>query len=284
MLSDETIVSNSLVRRPLFWVLLIAVAVLIIFLRRWVHHAQLESLPVIVPPEVAAAEVVAPPAAAIARRMVLDVRDLVAPPQRPRLAVLTFDDGPFPVTTPLLLAELRALHVPAAFFVIGRDAQEQPAITLRARGAGVELGNHTQTHPEMSSLDAAKQANEIAEGERTIAALTNGQVTAYFRPPHGNYNATTIDVARRQGEVVVLWDVDPGDWRSLTSEQIVDNVRKHARSPAVILLHNGKLATIEALPRIVREYRDAGFEFVTLSELQRRLPLSAINDPVRIRM
>jgi peptidoglycan/xylan/chitin deacetylase (PgdA/CDA1 family) len=271
------------VRGPRFWVLLIAAAVLIIFLRRWVHHAQLESVPVIVPPDVASADVVAPPPSTIVRRMILDIHDLLAPPKGQRLAVLTFDDGPFPVTTPLLLAQLRALHVPAVFFVIGRDALEQPALTVRARAAGVELGNHTQTHPEMSSLDAAAQAKEIAGGEHSIVALTAAHAL-FFRPPHGNYNATTIDVARRQGEVMVLWDVDPGDWRSVTPEQIVDNVRRHARSPAVILLHNGKQATIEALPRIVRAYRDAGFEFVTLSELQRRLPLDAINDPVRIKM
>ena len=294
--SDETIASSNramtkersssfgrLVRRPFFWALLIGAAVLVIFLRRWVHHAQLESVPVIVPPDVAAADVVAPPASVIVRRMLLDVHDLVAPPKRPRLAVLTFDDGPFPVTTPLLLAQLRALRVPAVFFVIGRDAQEQPAITVRARAAGIELGNHTQTHPEMSALDAREQANEVAGGVRSIVELT-GERARYFRPPHGNYNATTVDVAQGQGEVVTLWDVDPGDWRSLTAEQIAESVRKHARSPAVILLHNGKQATIEALPRIVREYRNAGFEFVTLSELQRRLPLDAINDPIRVQM
>jgi peptidoglycan-N-acetylglucosamine deacetylase len=281
-LSDETIASNS-VRRPRFWVLLILAAVLIIFLRRWIHHAQLESVPVIVPPDVAAVDVVSPPAGAIARRMVLDVHDVFAPPKRPRLAVLTFDDGPYPVTTPLLLAQLRALRVPAVFFVIGRDVQEQPAIAARVRAAGVELGNHTQTHPEMSALDATDQTNEIAGCQRSITALS-GERARYFRPPHGNYNATTIDAARAQGETMALWDVDPGDWRSLTAEQISDNVRDHARSPAVMLLHNGKQATIEALPSIVRAYREAGFEFVTLSQLQRRLTLDAINDPVKVKM
>jgi peptidoglycan/xylan/chitin deacetylase (PgdA/CDA1 family) len=233
------------------------------------------------PPGAPAADVISPPAGAIARRMLLDVSDFFAPPKRPRLAVLTFDDGPFPVTTPLLLAQLHALHVPAVFFVIGRDAQEQPAITLRARAAAVELGNHTQTHPEMSSLGAREQVREIALAADTIAVLTGVRVT-YFRPPHGDYNAKTIDVAREQGETMALWDVDPGDWRSLTPDQIADNVLLHARSPAVIILHNGKRATVEALPRIVRAYRDAGFEFVTLSQLQKRLPLEAINDPLRV--
>jgi len=62
----------------------------------------------------------------------------------------------------------------------------------------------------------------------------------------------------------------------------VDNVLAHGRSPAILLLHNGKFATLEALPRIVKAYRAAGFEFVTLSQLQARLSLDEINDPVRV--
>ena len=215
--------------------------------------------------------------------MLLDVRDAVHPPQRARLAVLTFDDGPFPVTTPLLLAQLRQLHVPAVFFLIGRDAREQPMLALRATQAGVEVGNHTQTHPELATLSMLEQLQEIKDGQATIQGLT-GQRLVYFRPPHGDYDAATIDAARSAGETVALWDVDPGDWRSMTPEGIASNVLDHARSPAVILLHNGKFATLEALPRIVDAYRAAGFEFVTLSALQARLPLADINDPVPVKI
>ncbi|MDQ6825057.1 MAG: hypothetical protein M3007_06300, partial [Candidatus Eremiobacteraeota bacterium] len=81
---------------------------------------------------------------------------------------------------------------------------------------------------------------------------------------------------------MALWDVDPGDWRNIKADDISTNVEQHARAPAVILLHNGKRATIEALPRIVARYRAAGFTFVTLSELQRRVPLSVINDPITV--
>ncbi len=268
-------------RRLLPWVAALVALVLIIFLRRWVHHAQLELVPVIVPPNVSASDVLSPPAGTIARRMIQDVNDMIAPPSRPRLAVLTFDEGPFPVTTPLLLAQLRALEVPAVFFLIGRDADEQPALTVRAQAAGIELGNHTQTHPEMILLSIAQQSLEINEGARTIFGLT-GKRPIYFRPPHGAFNAATIDAARADGDTIALWDIDPGDWRSLTADRIADDVLAHARSPAVILLHNGKFATVEALPRIVRAYRAAGFEFVTLTQLQARLSLGQINDPLRL--
>jgi peptidoglycan/xylan/chitin deacetylase (PgdA/CDA1 family) len=264
-------------------VLLLVLAAAVIVVRRWVHHAELESVPVIVPSNVPAQAIVHPPAAAIARRMLREVRETLFPPRRPRLAVLTFDDGPYPVETPLLLAQLQALHVPAVFFVIGHDVRRQPAIAARARLAHVELGNHTATHPEMAALPLGEQQAEIAQGARDIEAVTGVRVR-YFRPPHGNYDAATIVAARAEGERMALWDIDPGDWRTIPSPQIVAHVIAHARSPAVILLHNGKLATIEALPDIVAAYRAAGFRFVTLSQLQARLPLSEINDPLPVRL
>jgi peptidoglycan/xylan/chitin deacetylase (PgdA/CDA1 family) len=260
---------------------LIALALLaavVILVRRWAHHAQLELVPVIVPESMDAKDVVRPPVSIVIARMLQDVRDLTAPPQRPRLAVLTFDDGPYPVTTPVLIAQLRALHVPADFFLIGNDALRQPAISASVSAAGIGIGNHTFSHPELTTLTAAAQQDEIRNGGAAIFATT-GKSATYFRPPHGNYNEDTIRAARMVGETTVLWDVDPGDWRTLTPDEIAALVTEQAKAPALILLHNGKEATIEALPRIVKAYRDAGFTFVSLAELQRRVPLDDINTP-----
>jgi peptidoglycan/xylan/chitin deacetylase (PgdA/CDA1 family) len=249
--------------------------------RRWIGHARFELMPVIVPPGEAATDVVAPPPARIVARMALDLRDRFRPPLRPRYAVLTFDDGPYPATTPALALELARLHVPADFFFIGRDAYDQPAIARRMADAGIEIGNHTLTHPQMPTLDDAAQRAEITGGASAIEAAT-GATPAYFRPPHGNFDARTIDAARSASETMALWDVDPGDWRPVTPAFIVATVLAQARSPAVILLHNGMQPTIDALPQIVTAYRRAGFEFTTLSGLQRALPLDAINDPLKV--
>lgn len=271
-------------RRPIaFTVALILVLVGAVLLRRWVHHAQLELTPVIVPPGVSAEEILDPPASAVVARMGADVKAMLSPPQRPRYAVLTFDDGPYPVMTPALLRTLAGLGVPADLFFIGRDATEQPAIARRAAAEGIEIGNHTQNHPEMNTLLFPAQLEEIGAGAQAIKRVTGRDVT-YFRPPHGNLNAQTIEAARAHRETVALWDVDPGDWRQVTPASIETNVTEHARSPAVILLHDGSAATIAALPSIVQAYRRAGFEFMTLSELQRRMPLDQINDPVPIRI
>jgi peptidoglycan/xylan/chitin deacetylase (PgdA/CDA1 family) len=255
----------------------------VLFARRWVHHAQLELVPVIVPPRADAQAVVAPPAGAIAARMARDVKDIVSKPVRPRLAVLTFDDGPYPVESSALAAELKDLRVPADFFLIGADVRREPAIARRLFAMGFEIGNHTMTHPKMPALPFGAQSEEIGRGAAAIEA-TSGAFVRYFRPPHGSYDANTIRAAQTAGEVTVLWDVDPGDWRTLTPRTIASLVIDQAKAPAVILLHNGKDATIEALPIIVGAYRRAGFQFVTLSELERRVAPDDINDPIKVQL
>lgn len=284
--SAGTTARNSVRTRPSAFVLAALILVLLVaavLVRRWAHHAQLELVPVIVPPSLSSDEVLNPPARAVAARMVEDVRDALSPPQRPRYAVLTFDDGPYPVVTPALLQTLDHLNAPADLFFIGRDASEQPAIARRAAAQRVEIGNHTLSHPEMNALPLPAQVDEVVGGALAIKRAT-GRDVAYFRPPHGNFDAQTIDAARAHGETVVLWDVDPGDWRQVTPAFITENVTRHAKSPAVILLHDGSAATIEALPSIVQAYRNAGFQFITLSELEARLSLEQINDPVSIKM
>ncbi|MBC5805496.1 MAG: hypothetical protein DLM53_10415 [Candidatus Eremiobacter antarcticus] len=265
-------------RRAQAWLALVVLFAAVVFLRRWIHHAELASLSIIVPDDVQPSAVVHPPPAAVLQRMAVDVRDAVSPPLRPRLAVLTFDDGPYPVTTPVLIARLKALGVPAVFFLIGRDVRQQPAIAQRAAADGLEFCDHTLTHPEIVGMPVAQQHREIAAGKAAIADVTRVATTC-FRPPHGNFDAATITAARSEGQTVVLWDVDPGDWRRISAQQIVSNVKAQARAPAIILLHNGRTATIQALAGIVRAYRAAGFSFVSLAQLRERVPLDVINDP-----
>jgi peptidoglycan/xylan/chitin deacetylase (PgdA/CDA1 family) len=261
--------------------IVVVVVGLVVGVRRWIHHAQLELVPVLVIPGEDAHAVVDPSPSAIASRMMLDVRELVSPPSRPRLAVLTFDDGPYPVETPALADELAQLQVPADFFLIGRDTQRQPAIAKRLATLGNETGNHSLTHPEMSKLSYADQRSEI-DGGATAVRTATGQVVTYFRPPHGNYDEDTIKAVLDSGETVALWDDDPGDWRTLSADEITKIAVEQARAPVVILLHDGKDATIEALPSIVAAFRRAGYRFVTLSELQKDVPIDEINDPIRV--
>lgn len=201
---------------------------------------------------------------------------------RPKLIALTFDDGPYPVFTPLLLDELRRLHVPATFFLIGRDAQQWPAIAARIEADGNEVADHTYSHPELDHETASQVREEVSKGAQVLWDLTHDpSVRDMMRPPHGRYTTATLKTVTSMGYKVILWTDDSGDWRTLTPNYIENNLLRYASAPDIVLLHNGKLPTIEALAPVVARFKRAGYRFVTVRELLRSASLTAINHPHR---
>jgi peptidoglycan-N-acetylglucosamine deacetylase len=201
---------------------------------------------------------------------------------RPKLIALTFDDGPYPVFTPMLLDVLRDLHVPATFFLIGRDAQQWPEITRRIEADGNEIADHTYSHPNLDEESNATVRSEILEGRDVLWQLTHDPaVRTLMRPPHGRYTERTLQVVQSLGYSAVLWTDDSGDWRTLTVEQIERHMIEHATAPEIVLLHSGKLATIEAMPTIVEHFKRAGYRFVTVSALLDSVTSKDLNHPLR---
>lgn len=201
---------------------------------------------------------------------------------RPKLIALTFDDGPYPVFTPMLLDVLRDAHVPATFFLIGRDALQWPEITRRIESEGNEIADHTFSHPDLDKESNAVVRSEILEGRDALWSLTHDPgVRSLMRPPHGRYTPRTLQVAQSLGYSVVLWTDDSGDWRTLTTAQIERHLLAHATAPEIVLLHSGKLATIEAMPTIIERFERAGYRFVTVSELLRQVTTGELNHPSR---
>lgn len=198
-----------------------------------------------------------------------------------KLIALTFDDGPYPIFTPLLLDQLDALNVHATFFLIGRDALQWPTLAQRIVAAGDEVGDHTYSHPDLDHETPAEVRSEIARGSTALWNITHDPTVNWLmRPPHGRYNETTLRVAQELGYHVVLWTDDSGDWRTVTPKQIVAHVEHYATRPEIILLHSGKLATIEALPEVVKLFRADGYRFVTVSGLLKMVGPQAINHPL----
>lgn len=201
---------------------------------------------------------------------------------RPKLIALTFDDGPYPVFTPLLLDELHELHVPATFFLIGRDAEQWPELTRRIKAEGHEIADHTYSHPNLDQETADQVRDELFKGRDVLWPLVHDpSVRTLMRPPHGRYTEDTLRAIQSAGYRVVLWTYDSGDWRTLTTAQIEAGIVDHATAPDIVLLHSGKLATIEALPKVVERFRAAGYEFVTAGELLRRVEPADVNHPAR---
>jgi peptidoglycan-N-acetylglucosamine deacetylase len=205
-----------------------------------------------------------------------------APPAgpRPKLLALTFDDGPYPVDTPLLLDILADLHVPATFFLIGRDAEQYPELVRRIAAHGGEIADHTSTHPNLAQLDDAGVRQEIEAGAADLAKIVaDPAVRMLMRPPHGRYREATLQVAQRAGYDVVLWNDDPGDWRRVSGGELQAHILAHATAPEILLLHNGRLATIGILPAVIADYRAAGYRFVTVGQLLQSVTPDQLNHP-----
>ncbi len=201
---------------------------------------------------------------------------------RPRLIALTFDDGPYPIYTPMLLDVLQDLHVPATFFLIGRDARQWPELTRRIEAEGMEIGDHTYTHPNLDQETGDEVRKEILEGRDALWQLSHDtSVRVLMRPPHGRYTERTLHIAQELGYSVVLWTDDGGDWRTLTVEALQRHLLAHATAPEIVLLHSGKLATIEALPYVVERFKKAGYRFVTVGELLKLVQTGELNHPLR---
>jgi cellulose synthase/poly-beta-1,6-N-acetylglucosamine synthase-like glycosyltransferase/peptidoglycan/xylan/chitin deacetylase (PgdA/CDA1 family) len=202
----------------------------------------------------------------------LQARD-VAPGKR---VALTFDDGPDPRWTPRIADALRRLDVPATFFVVGSEVVRHPDIVRRLHREGFELGNHTFTHADVSTLPGWEQRLQVGLTDNALAG-TVGIRPRLFRPPYssvpGGVNtqqARAFERLARDGYDVVLTDLDGEDWRRPGVDSIVASATPQGRRGGIVLLHDGggdRSQTVQAVERLVPALRARGFRFVTVSQL-----------------
>src|SRR5450755_63330 len=199
--------------------------------------------------------------------------------------VLTFDDGPDPIYTPQILDILSRENVPAAFFLVGINAENNIPIVKRIYREGHEIGNHTFTHPNIAKVSRKRAVIEMDATRLLIEAIT-GHSTVLFRAP---FNADfepvkaeeliPVAIAREHNYLDIGESIDPEDWLPGTSaDTIVARViaRKQIMtdqnlSGNIILLHDAggdtREATVEALPRIIHYFKERGYTFTTIADL-----------------
>ena len=191
---------------------------------------------------------------------------------------LTFDDGPDPRYTPQILDALHTAGVPATFFIIGVNGQMHPEILRRIVNEGHELGNHTFTHPNISTISPAQFQLELSATQHLLASAV-GRHSLLFRPPYAvDSEPETIDqvrpieLAATQGYLVVGMQIDPDDWARPGVDEIVRRIVAEAERGEgnMILLHDSggdRSQTVAAIPKIVAALRSRGFQFVTVASL-----------------
>lgn len=196
-----------------------------------------------------------------------------------RAVYLTFDDGPRPDATESILDTLARFGVPAAFFQVGAAARRHPDIAQHVAQAGHEIGNHTRTHRKLHRLGPGGVRAEMVGGHQDLMEIT-GEIPRAFRAPHGYRNPFVTRLAGRMRYRVVAWTFGVWDSDRPPSEEIRRRVRAGLRPGAIILLHDGdgydpegrdprgdRSQTAAALPGIIGDARDAGYEFCALAEL-----------------
>lgn len=184
-----------------------------------------------------------------------------------KVVALTFDDGPHPVMTALLLDTLRRYQAHSTFCVVGTKAEEAPDLIRRMEAGGNEVANHTYSHDNLNKLSPSEIEKEVLYADRVIANITH-EHPRYVRPPGGEYDLRSVSVFARLHRTFALWSVNPGDWEKPPPQKIVDLVLKQVRPGTVVLMHDDALNTIEALPQILSELKRRGYRFVTMSELE----------------
>ncbi|WP_284749240.1 polysaccharide deacetylase family protein [Amycolatopsis sp. RTGN1] len=173
---------------------------------------------------------------------------------------LTFDDGPYPETTPALLAALGGVR--ATFFLWGEHAAAHPALVRAIAAAGHTIGNHTWTHPRLTGLDAGTRDEEVRRTQDLLAELT-GTRPALFRPPYGDTGPTVAETIAGHGLTEVLWTVDTRDWDGASADE-VEAAASLVEPGGVVLMHEGRPATVEAVPRILTALAARGLRPVPL--------------------
>lgn len=157
-----------------------------------------------------------------------------------RPVALTFDDGPNPVWTPRILAALAAAHVRATFCIIGRQAQQYPALVKAIVAGGHTLCNHTWDHDErLAQRSEAAIVKEIGKAQAAITQASGGVAPVFFRAPGGSWSAQDMLIARRMHLTPLKWDVDPSDWAKPGVARIIQNVMTRVRPGSIVLLHDG---------------------------------------------
>lgn len=186
----------------------------------------------------------------------------VASKKNLRQIALTFDDGPNPATTPKILDLLKRYNAKATFFVIGRNIAGNEAILQRMIAEGHEIGNHSWSHPNLTTLAPEAIVQEIESTQVAVEQAT-GRRPNIVRPPYGAVNQK---VAQAMNLPSIYWNVDTQDWSSHNPQAILAQVKSGAKAGCIILMHDIHQSTVDSLETVLQYLTTEGYSMVTATE------------------
>ena len=159
-------------------------------------------------------------------------------------------------------------NVKTTFFMTGDWVENYPECVKKLVEKGHDLGNHSATHPDMTTLSKEAQREQILRVHNAVKELT-GYEMELFRPPYGAYNNEVIRTCYENGYYPIQWDVDSLDWKDYEPARIISNVCNHKSldNGSIILCHNGAKYTADALDEMLTNLKKQGYKIVPISEL-----------------
>ena len=180
---------------------------------------------------------------------------------------MTFDDGPHVQNTPRLLDMLKQRGIKATFFFVGECVAQNPQIVKRIVAEGHEIGNHSWSHPQLSAMSEAAVKQQLQKTQDAIVSAC-GIVPKLMRPPYGAFTQRQQRWCNGEyGYKIILWDVDPEDWKIRNAEHVQSEILKQTTAGSIILSHDIHKTTVDAMPATLDALAAKGFKFVTVSEL-----------------
>ena len=182
---------------------------------------------------------------------------------------LTIDTGGPMGDTELLLKSLKDNDAKANFFIAGYNVKKDPDFVRQLVADGHLVANHTMTHTDMNKQTDAQVKKEIQDYEKLYKEVTGQDIEPYFRFPYGSYNMHLLSLVSEMGYTSVFWSTAMRDWepRKNGADDPYNDIMNNLHDGNIILMHQGSEENIQALDRIIKGVREAGYEFALLSDI-----------------
>lgn len=165
-----------------------------------------------------------------------------------------------------IINTLKDYNATATFFLVGFWVDKYPEMVKEIDNAGLEIGNHSNTHPDLTTVNQDKLREELSEANRRISEITNKPIKV-FRCPYGAYNNAVLEEVEKQKMVPVQWSVDSLDWKGLSASEITQRVTSKVKNGSIILCHNNSDNILPALVMMLEYFKMHNFQVVSVGEL-----------------
>jgi peptidoglycan/xylan/chitin deacetylase (PgdA/CDA1 family) len=193
--------------------------------------------------------------------------------------VLTFDDGPWPENTAMVIKALTDQCLKATFFEIGEHAMWHPELSKMVAAAGMTIGSHTWSHKDLAkepyASDIEQAKNEIEMGVSAVSAAVAGPIAPFFRFPDLQQPPVLLSYLAERNIATFSTDIDSFDFKLRRPEQVIQSVmgKLKKNGKGMVLMHDFQRHTAEAMPELLRQLKANGFKIVHMVP---RAPLESL--------